>query len=264
MPRIAVISDVHSNLHALYAVMADYQCEQCTDVVCLGDVVGYNAYPQECVNEIRAIGCPVVKGNHDEGVVRFAQLLRDPELRRNAEIRMNPIARQAMEWNASCLDDESLTWLRRLPLQRIERSKFAMVHACLEQPQMWNYILNANDATCHFTRQFLPLCFHGHTHQPRVFTWDGHRTAEQPQYWHQLCAEGQVEVPLQPGLKYFINVGSVGQPRDGDPRACYAIYDSDTAVVTLRRVEYDVASAQQAVLAVGLPEYLAERLGTGQ
>lgn len=265
MPRTAVISDIHSNLHALYAVMADYQCEQCTDVVCLGDVVGYNAYPQECVNEIRAIGCPVVKGNHDEEVVRFAQAMRDPDMQRDLmEVRMNPLARQAMEWNASCIDDESITWLRRLPLQRIERSKFAMVHSCLDQPQAWNYILNANDATGNFNRQFLPLCFHGHTHQPRVFTWDGRHAAELHECWQQLRAEGQTEVKLQLGLKYFINVGSVGQPRDGDPRACYAIYDSDTATVTLRRVEYDVASAQQAVLAVGLPEYLAERLGNGQ
>ena len=97
-----------------------------------------------------------------------------------------------------------------------------------------------------------------------MFTWDGRRTVELHEYWQQLRAEGQTVVPLQPGLKYFINVGSVGQPRDGDPRACYAIFDTDAATVTLRRVEYDVASAQQAVLAVGLPEYLAERLGNGQ
>lgn len=251
MPKTAVISDIHANLHALYAVMADYQCEQCTDVVCLGDVVGYNAYPQECVNEIRAIGCPVVKGNHDEEVVNLDNT------------RMNPIARQAMEWTRSRLDEASLTWLRRLPLQRIERSKFVMVHSCLDQPQAWNYVMNANDATCNFLRQFLPLCFHGHTHQPRVFTWDGRRAIELPEYWEMLRVDGQTVVQLQPGQKYFINVGSVGQPRDGDPRACYAIYDSDAGTVTLRRVEYDVAGAQQAVLSVGLPEYLAERLGTG-
>ena len=87
---------------------------------------------------------------------------------------------------------------------------------------------------------------------------------ERTEYWQQLRDAGQVVVPLEMGVKYFINVGSVGQPRDGDPRACYAIYDSDARTVTLRRVEYDVAGAQQAVLAVGLPEYLADRLGTGQ
>ena len=252
MPRTAVISDIHANLHALYAVIGDLQCEQCIDVVCLGDIVGYNAYPQECVNAIREMGCPVVKGNHDEAVVNF-----------NANINMNPVARQAMEWTCSCLNEESLAWLKRLPLQRIERSKFAMVHSCLDQPQAWNYILNANDATCNFQRQFLPLCFHGHTHQPRVFTWDGRHAIELPEYWQQLVAEGQTVLSLQPGQKYFVNVGSVGQPRDGDPRACYAIYDSDAATVTLRRVEYDVTGAQQAIVSVGLPEYLAERLGQG-
>ena len=264
MPRTAVISDIHSNLHALYAVMADFQCQQCSDVVCLGDVVGYNAYPQECVNEIRAMKCPVVKGNHDEEVVHFAQAMQDPELHRDLQVRMNPLARQAMEWNASCLDEDSLTWLRRLPLQRIERSRFVMVHSCLDQPQAWNYILNANDATGNFQRQFAPLCFHGHTHQPRVFVWDGRHAVELQEYWRQLIAEGQTVVNLEPGLKYFINVGSVGQPRDGDPRACYAIFDSDASAVILRRVEYDVAGAQNAVRTVGLPEYLAERLGAGQ
>ena len=134
----------------------------------------------------------------------------------------------------------------------------------LDQPMAWNYILNANDAAGNFNRQFLPVCFHGHTHQPRVFAWDGHRSIEMAEYWQQLIQEGEAVVQLQPGLKYFINVGSVGQPRDGDPRACYGIYDSDAATVTLRRIEYDVAAAQQAVLAVGLPEYLAERLGSGQ
>ncbi len=264
MPRTAIISDIHSNLHALYAVMADYQCEQCTGVVCLGDVVGYNAFPQECVNEIRALGCPVVKGNHDEEVVRFAMAMRDPETQRGLEVRMNHYARQAMEWNASCLDDDNVNWLRRLPLQRIERSKYVLVHSSLDQPQAWNYILNANDATGNFNRQFLPICFHGHTHQPRVFVWDGRHSIEMPQYWQELNMRGEVVIPLNLGVKYFINVGSVGQPRDGDSRACYGIYDSDAGTVTLRRVEYDVKAAQEAVLAVGLPEYLAERLGTGQ
>ncbi len=253
MPKIAVISDIHANLHALYAVMADFQGEQCDAVVCLGDVVGYNAYPQECVNEIRALGCPVVKGNHDDEVVNLENT------------RMNRIARMAMEWTRAQLDEESLTWLRRLSLQRIDRAKFTMVHSSLDLPQAWNYILNANDATGNFLRQFQPLCFHGHTHQARVFTWEGGRAFEHSDYWMQLVQEGEttVQLDLESGRKYFINVGSVGQPRDGDPRACYAIYDSDAATVRLRRVVYDVAGAQQAVLAVGLPEYLAERLETG-
>lgn len=253
MPRIAVISDIHSNMHALCAVMEDYQCEQCTDVVCLGDVVGYNAYPQECVDAIRAIGCPVVKGNHDEEVCRMDQT------------RMNPIARQAMEWTRKQLNEESLTWLSRLPMQRIERSMFVMVHSSLDQPKAWNYILNANDAVGHFAKQGrYQLSFHGHTHQPRVFTWDKRYCVEQNHHWIELNQTGQTVVYLQPGLQYFINVGSVGQPRDGDPRACYAIYDTDAATVTLRRVEYKVEEAQQAILAYGLPAYLAERLATGQ
>ena len=253
MAKTAIISDIHSNLHALYAVMADYQCEQCDAVVCLGDVVGYNAYPQECVNEIRAIGCPVVKGNHDQEVVSLENVTR-----------MNPLARQAMEWTRSCLDEDSIAWLRRMPLQRIAGQDFVFVHSSLEQPAQWNYVLNANDAAGSFARQLRPICFCGHTHQPRVFMRrKGQAVIELPECWQQLVVEGQTVVQLETDVDYLINVGAVGQPRDGDPRACYAIYDSAAATVTLRRVEYDVASAQQAVRAVGLPEYLAERLGTG-
>ncbi len=251
MPRTAVISDIHANLHALIAVIDDVQSEQCTDVVCLGDIVGYNAYPCECLDYVRSLQCPVVKGNHDAEVVAISNL------------RMNPLARQAMEWTRAQLDEDRLTWLARLQFQRIVRSTFTMVHSSLDQPKAWNYIINANDARGNFSRQFSPLCFHGHTHVPKIFIWDGRACREEENLAGILREYGVVEAPLQPGYKYFINVGSVGQPRDGDPRACYAIYDSDAKLVTFKRVEYDIPSAQAAVREAGLPEYLAERLATG-
>lgn len=252
MPRTAVISDIHANLHALSAVIEDVQAEQCTDIVCLGDVVGYNAYPRECLDYIRSLNCPVVKGNHDEEV-----------LHEEHYTRMNPVARQAMEWTRAQLSDEDLTWLSRLQYQRIVRSQFTMVHSGLDQPKAWNYIFNANDATGSFQKQFSMLCFHGHTHAPKVFVWDGHRAVDYSYLLEGLNENGVAEVPLTPSVKHFINVGSVGQPRDGDPRACYAIYDSDAQTVLFKRVEYDVTGAQQAILSVGLPEYLAERLEKG-
>lgn len=251
MPRTAIISDIHANLHALCAVIEDVQAMQCTDIVCLGDIVGYNAYPRECLDYVRSLNCPVVKGNHDDEVVHLENT------------RMNPMARQAMEWTRSQLDEEHLVWLSRLQYQRIVQSSYTIVHSSLDFPKSWNYIFNVNDATANFRRQFSPLCFHGHTHVPRVFVWDGNHATEDTAFAEQLQAEAYVHIPLQEGYKYFINVGSVGQPRDRDPRACYAVYDSDARVVTLRRVEYDVEAARQAVLAAGLPEYLAERLLTG-
>ncbi len=251
MPRTAIISDIHANLHALSAVVDDVQLEQCTDIVCLGDVVGYCAYPRECLDYIRSLNCPIVKGNHDAEVVA------------DTNVNMNPMAREAMEWTRAQLDEDRLTWLSRLQFQRIVRSTFTIVHSSLDQPKAWNYIINANDARGNFSRQFSRLCFHGHTHVPKVFMWDGHCATEQRELAGMLAEYGVVDVTLQEGTKYFVNVGSVGQPRDGDPRACYAIYDSDTNTVTFKRVEYDVAAAQDAIIQAGLPRYLADRLGTG-
>ncbi len=252
MPRTAIISDIHANLHALCAVIEDVQACQCADVVCLGDVVGYNAYPHECLDYIRSLGCPVVKGNHDAEAVS------------DGRVAMNPLARAAAEWTRAQLSAEELQWLARLPYQRIVRSSFTMVHASLEQPMAWNYIFNANDASSSFTRQFSPLCFHGHTHVPKVFYRDGAHVQDMgAELSAPLAQEGMAEVALQEGYKYFINVGSVGQPRDGDPRACYAIYDSDARCVHFRRVPYDIAAASEAVLAAGLPDRLAQRLLTG-
>ncbi|MDO5450443.1 MAG: metallophosphoesterase family protein [Akkermansia sp.] len=250
MARTAIISDIHANMHALAAVMTDVQQEACTDVVCLGDVVGYNAYPKECLDYVRSLNCPIVKGNHDE------------EVARSENTRMNPVARAAMEWTRRQLTAEDLNWLMRLQFQRMVNSSYMIVHSTLDQPMAWNYIMNANDAAANFARQFKPLCLHGHTHVPRVFSWNGTCT-EHPEFIAELAANARVEIPLQQGTKYFINAGSVGQPRDNDPRACYGIYDTDRNSVTLKRVEYDVAGAQQAVLAAGLPEYLAERLARG-
>lgn len=255
MARTAIISDIHANYHALSAVIEDVRAMECTDLVCLGDVVGYNAYPKECLDYVRELGCPVVKGNHDEEVV-------SPSL-----AKMNPVARQAMDWTRDQLDEESLKWLSRLQYQRIVRTDtgctFSIVHASLDHPKSWNYVINANDASSHFQRQIPPLCFHGHTHAPKVFISNGVSTVEDFDVLQDLYKSGYTEFQPQVGLKYFVNVGSVGQPRDNDPRACYAVYDSDYNLVVIKRVSYDIQAAQDAIYAAGLPEYLAERLMRG-
>ena len=255
MARTAIISDIHANYHALSAVIEDVRNMQCTDLVCLGDIVGYNAYPSECLDYVRELNCPVVKGNHDEEVV-------NPSL-----AKMNPMARQAMDWTRDQLDDERLLWLSRLQYQRIERTDsgraYSIVHSSLDHPKAWNYIINENDASSNFPRQITPLCFHGHTHVPKVFVWDKMRTIEDTDATHSLHLGGYAEFEPQPDRKYFINVGSVGQPRDNDPRACYAIYDSDINLVIIKRVTYDIQEAQKAIRSAGLPEYLAKRLEQG-
>lgn len=255
MARTAIISDIHANYHALCAVVDDVRAMQCTDMVFLGDVVGYNAFPSECLDYVRDLNCPVVRGNHDEEV--FAPSLA----------KMNPIARQAMDWTRQQLRPDQLEWLGHLQYQRIVRTdaklSFSIVHASLDQPKAWNYVLDAADAALHFMRQVTPICFHGHSHVPRIFISNGHQTLEDMETLHRLYLEGYTEFQPQPGLKYLINVGSVGQPRDADARSCYAIFDTDLHLIILKRVSYDVAAAQRAVLAAGLPSYLAERLSSG-
>ena len=258
MSRTAVISDIHANYHALFAVMEDaFDRERCTEVVCVGDIVGYNAYPRECLDYIRQLGCPVVKGNHDEEVVT------------PSNANMNPLAREAMEWTRNQLSEDQLDWLSRLQYQRIVRpagggnDSFTIVHSTLDQPKVWSYIVNANDAAGSFTRQFSQLCFNGHTHVPKVYMWNGRASAEDYDAQHNLIMQGYTEIQPVPGYKYCINVGAVGQPRDNDPRACYAVYDSDAQLVIIKRVAYDVAAAQNAILQAGLPSYLADRLGRG-
>jgi len=238
--RVALFGDIHANLEALEVVLADASAQKCSDYVCLGDIVGYNADPAACLEIVREMGCPVVKGNHDEDAAGDHSL----DL-------MNPVAAQALRWTREQLSEEQRGWLAKIRMVR-QVADFTIVHSTLDQPQSWNYVTNKFDAMSNFSYQFTQVCFHGHTHVPRVFI--------KGQKVQQVPAE---PVTIQDGSKYFINVGSVGQPRDGDWRACYAIYDVPTRTITFRRLEYDLAKAQEKVRAAGLPEMLAARLADG-
>jgi len=239
--RIAIFADIHANLEALNAVLADAQQQAVTDYVCLGDIVGYNADPAACLERVRELGCPTVKGNHDEDAAGSHPL-----------DSMNPVAAAALEWTRSQLTDEQRHWLARLRMVR-QVSEFTAVHSTLDQPSNWNYVTNRFDAMANFSYQFTSLCFHGHTHVPRVYVKTD-RVQEVP-------ADA---ITIEKGAKYFINVGSVGQPRDGDWRASYAIYDVPSQLVVFRRVEYDIVTTQQKILAAGLPKMLAERIMEGR
>lgn len=239
--RFAIFGDIHANLHALHAVLSDAREHHCTHFVCMGDVVGYNAFPKQCIDIVRKLECPVVKGNHDEQ----ASMLGDQE-------GFNPLAEEAMNWTREQLSTADKDWLRSLRMQRQVRD-FTIVHATLDTPHKWGYVFNQLDAAASFSYQGTSLCFIGHTHTPKAYVRDGSvRTLP----FDTLL--------LQPGKRYLINVGSVGQPRDSDWRSAYCIYDTERNEITLRRVEYDLAGAQQAVLDAGLPRKLAERLAVGK
>jgi len=239
--RFAIFGDIHANLHALQAVMEDARQQSCTHYVCMGDIVGYNAFPAQCLEFVRSLECPVVKGNHDEQ----ASMVGDQE-------GFNPLAEEAMNWTRNQLGTADKEWLRALRLQRQVRD-FTIVHATLDTPHKWGYIFNQLDAAASFNYQMTSLCFIGHTHTPKAYIRDGSvRT---------LPFE---TITLVPGKKFLINVGSVGQPRDGDWRAAYVVFDTSTSEITLRRIEYDLAGAQKAILDAGLPRKLADRLAVGR
>ncbi|MFV0414964.1 MAG: metallophosphoesterase family protein [Chthoniobacterales bacterium] len=239
--RFAIFGDIHSNLHALEAVLQDAGQQSCTHYACLGDIVGYNAYPKECLDRVRAMDCPVVKGNHDEQASIS-----------NIRGGFNALAEEAIQYSRQQLNDEDKNWLRSLRLQRQVRD-FTIVHATLDTPHKWAYVFNQLDAASSFSYQFTSVCFIGHTHTPRAYIRDGNVTAS------------SIDVlAVQPGKKYLINIGSVGQPRDGNEQAAYCIYDTDANEISLRRIDYDIPGAQEAIRKAGLPDRLAERLARGR
>lgn len=240
--KFAIFGDIHANLHALEAVLADAREQACTHFVCMGDVVGYNAFPHECLEIVRALECPVVKGNHDEQASMFG-----------FQEGFNPLAEEAMNWTREHLTEADKEWLRALRLQRQVRD-FTIVHATLDTPHKWGYVFNQLDAAASFSYQHTSLCFIGHTHAPKAYIRDGSvRTIPMDE-----------PLQLQAGKKYLVNVGSVGQPRDGDWRAAYCVFDTVANLLTLRRLQYDLAAAQKSVLDAGLPARLAERLAVGR
>jgi predicted phosphodiesterase len=241
MLRYAIFSDIHSNLEALEAVLRDAVEQKCTHYVCLGDIVGYNADPHECVERIRAMDCPVVKGNHDEAA-SLVETSRD----------FNELAESAIRWTRDHLSEEDKMWLRDLRFQRQVRD-FTIVHATLDTPAQWAYVFNNLDAAASFTYQHTPVCFFGHTHVPMAFIRD--------EGVHRIKID---QLHIETGKKYFINTGSVGQPRDADWRAAYCVFDVENDVVELRRVRYPLDVAQKKILNAGLPPLLAERLALGR
>ncbi|MCI0535585.1 MAG: metallophosphatase family protein [Verrucomicrobiales bacterium] len=239
--KYAIIADIHANLEAFQVVLEDAKTEGCTHYACLGDVVGYNANPKECLDIVRAMGMPCVKGNHDE----FCSSDSDLE-------GFNPAAAKAVNWTRNHLTPEDRQWLQDLKYLRLV-ANFSIVHATLDGPQRWGYVFNKLDAAASFTYQNTSVCFFGHTHVPVAFIRDS-----------VVRGGTYSKFKIEPGRKYFINVGSVGQPRDGNPKASYVIYDLDEATIELRRLDYNIAAAQAKIRAAGLPERLALRLEEGR
>lgn len=247
--RALVVSDIHGNFHALRAVL---EAAGSWDALWnLGDAVGYGANPNEVLDLLRARAAVNVRGNHD----RVCAGLTSAQ-------GFNPVAAEAATWTRAQLTPENLEWLRAVPKGPIQASEMAScAHGSpLDEDQ---YILSMRDAWIPLQRMATPLTFFGHTHVQGAFLQQGAEWEErQPR--GEEGDEPMSRVQMVDGERVLVNPGSVGQPRDRDERAAFAVYDSETRTVQFRRVAYDIEAAQAAIRAAGLPERLASRLASGR
>jgi predicted phosphodiesterase len=244
--QFLIISDIHANWHALEAVLADAN-GKFQQIICCGDIVGYNPRPAEIIEWVRGNCAWVIRGNHDKVVAG----IEDIEW-------FNEVAQIAALWTREQLTGEQMEYLRGLMAGPVKLEQFHIWHGSpLDEDE---YITTAREATRCFPAFELPLAFFGHTHLQGGFFLRRRRTgriAPVPRNDNQSVLE------LEPDTLYMINPGAIGQPRDGDPRAAYAIFDSEANTVALRRVEYPVQKTAEEIMNAGLPEVLAFRLFEG-
>ncbi|MFT7553460.1 MAG: diadenosine tetraphosphatase ApaH/serine/threonine PP2A family protein phosphatase [Rhodothermales bacterium] len=230
--KVAILSDIHANLEALESVSKVIAAEGVDRIVCLGDVVGYGGDPEACVAWTKEHCDVVVLGNHD-----LATSSNDPR-------GLPPDAGVAVRKHAEWLSVEDVRWLATLPSTAVE-ADLTLVHATPENPLKWSRLSTIRDSKRQFGAFETPICFVGHSHRPYVES------------------DSMGVFSVRRGARFLINVGSVGQPRDGDPRACFGIFHTEKFSYRLVRVPYDIRSAQARIIGRGLPETLATRLGAG-
>jgi diadenosine tetraphosphatase ApaH/serine/threonine PP2A family protein phosphatase len=246
--RCLVISDIHANLAAFEAVLNDAKTRALNyDIVwCLGDVVGYGPDPNECVELLRTLPHVCLAGNHDWAVLGKLDIET-----------FNDNAVTAIQWTRAALRPESARYLQARP-ERMEQGDYLLVHASPRRP-IWEYILDNTSAEENFSVFNQQYCLVGHTHVPVSFVLDSRN--QQVRMSH---LEHNLPISLRRNNRYILNVGSVGQPRDGDPRGAYALLDTSAATWTLYRVEYNIAQTQQRMRAADLPEKLITRIEYGR
>ncbi|MBI4653614.1 MAG: metallophosphoesterase family protein [Nitrospirae bacterium] len=271
--RYAIISDVHANLEALQSVLITIKKENPDAVWFLGDIVGYGPNPNECIKILRKETQIFLAGNHDHAVIGITDIEY-----------FNPYAKEVIEWTTEILSDRNKEFLRSLPIfksLKITDETFVsqgdtkgnkenpplppfskggqggfgdvyLVHSTPKEPEQWHYILNTWDAYINFQFFTERICFVGHSHYPFIA---------------EMNPEGDISVykdyaDIKEGCRYIVNVGSVGQPRDGNSEAAYALLTQNS--IEVKRVPYDIVSIQKKMREAGLPPYLIERLARGR
>ena len=238
----AIVSDIHGNLEALEAVLADLERHRPGSMVCLGDFVGYGASPNDCIDRLRPMIEHAVVGNHDLAACGRLKLTY-----------FNTNAAMAAQWTDAALTPENRRYLQELPFA-VKWRETLLVHASPAEPENWHYVLSPVEAQAEMDAYQEKVCFIGHSHYPGTFDrLDG-----------QVRYSRGTEIRIENGHRYLVNVGAVGQPRDGDPRAAYVLFDDEQRVIRHVRVDYDIAGAMKRIIDAGLPRFLAERLQWGE
>jgi diadenosine tetraphosphatase ApaH/serine/threonine PP2A family protein phosphatase len=250
--RVLLLSDIHSNLEALEACLA--AAPSYDSVVNLGDIVGYGASPNEVIERSRQIGKVFVRGNHDKAAAGLIDLAD-----------FNPIAGLAALWTRDHISPENLDWLRNLPIGPLQVEGLPAVQFVHGSPvDEDDYVVTPRDALEPLLTSTATLTFFGHSHLQGCFVGNRFSSDSYHPAYKTVGQAESLEFPIKDELRYLVNPGSVGQPRDGDWRAAYAVYDSEARTVTFCRVPYDVKAAQERILGANLPQRLATRLAAGR
>lgn len=238
-----ILSDIHGNLEALRAVLDDISKGKRGEYMSLGDIVGYGADPKECIKIMKSVSPKfAVAGNHDWGAAGLTDI-----------DYFNEYAKEAVLWTQRSLDAGELGYLKSFRLVHADK-KFTLVHGSLNSPENFYYIMNDIEALATLRLMKTPICFVGHSHASGIFYLDGNKVG----------STKKSAIKIEKGRRYIINAGSIGQPRDRDPRASYVVYDEDKDEVEIRRVAYDIEAAKRKILEAGLPGFLASRLSEGR
>jgi len=248
--RILVLSDLHANATALNAALAAAQ-GRWEQIVCLGDVVGYGPDPNEVTSKIRELGAQTIRGNHDKAATG---LMPTDDF--------NPVAKAAVDWTRSQLSPDNLKWLTDLPHGPLEVSGIALVHGALQDED--EYVFTPEQALEGLLDSAAVVTFFGHTHHQGGFSYSNAGNQLEMLNLRPRLSESFTALRLSEGSRYLLNPGSIGQPRDGDSRAGFAIADLEHSVVEFWRVAYDIAAVQSRMRAARLPEALVQRLTLGR
>lgn len=244
--KVAIISDVHANYEALTEALNEIDNIDVDSFWILGDLVGYGPLPDECVDKLKKVAASAVAGNHDLGAIQELDIEN-----------FNVDGREAIVWQRRRIGQGNLNYLRSLPVRERPDGDILLVHGSPRQPS-WEYVLTSWIADENFELFKERICFFGHTHLPVAYRKDGNEDCT------AVIVEEGSEISLEEGgVRWMINPGSIGQPRDGDPRAAFALYDTEKNAVRFIRVEYDIEVTQEIMRKFGLPPFLRERLSRG-